>query len=79
MVVDWDRRGWLYGGAGELLVGGKLPIRAGYRRDQGRGEHQLSWGLGYVDRRMELDVSGRHILGNAGDLQLMAGLRFFIR
>lgn len=46
-------------GGGELLLADRLMLRAGYRFDQGLDSHAVSGGLGYVDQRFSIDLSGR--------------------
>jgi hypothetical protein len=63
---------------GELFLGGHVPIRLGYRYDDGTKTHALSGGLGYVDKSWSFEVSGRHDL--AGDhpaTMIVAAVRFF--
>lgn len=49
----------------ELLVADAVPLRLGYRYDDGAESHAISAGLGYVDRSFSAAVSGRRIV--AGD------------
>lgn len=46
-------------GGGELLLADRIMLRAGYRFDQGLDSHAVSGGLGYVDQRFSIDLSGR--------------------
>lgn len=69
----------LLGGGLELLVAGVVPIRVGYRFDQGRQEHMLTGGLGYVDTSMGFEAGVRQGLVGTKDTQLMASFRYFVQ
>ena len=45
---------------GELFLGGHVPLRLGYRYDDGTKTHAISGGLGYVESSWSFEVSGRH-------------------
>lgn len=66
------------GGGVELLAGQAVPIRAGYTYDTKREQHALTFGLGYTDRGVGLDISLRQDLGGAGDTRIMGAFRFFM-
>jgi hypothetical protein len=62
----------------ELFLANHFPIRAGYRFDDGTKTHGLSLGLGYVDRRWSLEISGRRdVTGDHPGTVFVAGLRYF--
>ena len=64
---------------GEVLVADHIPLRGGYRFDQGTKTHALSLGAGYVDKRFSIDVAGRRdIVGDNPSTVISIGLRFFI-
>lgn len=64
---------------GEYLVADRVPLRLGYRYDNGTQTHALSFGAGYVDKRFSIDLAGRHdIVGDHPATMLSLGLRFFI-
>ena len=63
---------------GELFLGGHVPIRLGYRYDDGTKTHALSGGLGYVDKSWSFEVSGRHdLFGDHPATAIVAAVRFF--
>lgn len=47
---------------GEYLVANKVPIRLGYRYDQGADVHSVSGGIGYVSTEMSAEVAVRRTL-----------------
>lgn len=47
---------------GEYLVANKVPIRLGYRYDQGAQVHSVSGGLGYVSPEMSAEIAVRRTL-----------------
>ncbi len=63
---------------GELFLGGHVPVRLGYRYDDGTKTHALAAGLGYVDTSWSFEVSGRHdVAGEHLGTMLVASVRFF--
>ena len=65
-------------GGAELFLGGHVPIRLGYRYDDGTKTHAISGGLGYVDKNWSFEVGGRHdIVGDHPATMLVASVRFF--
>jgi len=63
---------------GELFLGGHVPIRVGYRYDEGTASHALSAGLGYVEKSWSFEVSARHdIVAEHPDTMIVAAVRFF--
>lgn len=77
-LTTYDRARWIAGGGIEYLAGGQIPIRAGYEYDEGRRQHSLSAGIGYVDQRVGVDVAVRHALRGDDGTSLVAGLRYFV-
>lgn len=63
----------------EYLVADHVPLRLGYRYDDGMRVHAVSAGLGYVDRKFSIELGGRRdIVGDHPSTMLTLGLRFFI-
>jgi len=48
---------YLLGVGAEYLAGQKVPIRAGYRNDFGRGAQAMTMSLGYVDARVSVELA----------------------
>ena len=44
---------------GEFLLLSHVPLRAGYRYDAGQQTHAASFGLGYIDKKWSVELSGR--------------------
>lgn len=78
-ISSYDDPTIVAGGGVEYLAGGVVPIRAGYRFDQGRGVHTVSGGLGYMDPKWGLEVSFRHDVHGADSTQVMLGFRYFVQ
>ncbi len=63
---------------GELFLGGHVPIRLGYRYDDGLKTHAISGGLGYVEKSWSFEVGARHdVAGDHPATMLVASIRFF--
>jgi hypothetical protein len=63
---------------GELFLGGHVPIRLGYRYDDGTKTNALAVGLGYVESSWSFEVSGRHdVSGDHPSTMIVASVRFF--
>jgi len=81
VLVDpntFDRTRVVAGGGVEYLAAGSVPIRLGYLWDQGRREHSVTGGLGYVERKVGADVSIRQQVSGGSDTTVMASLRYFV-
>jgi hypothetical protein len=52
-----------YHGGIEYVVGGSIPVRAGYERDNIIGADYVSGGLGFAGRGGGIDVAYRHEIG----------------
>ncbi len=62
----------------EYFVADRVPIRLGYRFDQGMESHAISAGVGYVDRRWSIDGAiRRDVSAPVPSTVLALGLRFF--
>jgi opacity protein-like surface antigen len=63
---------------GELFVADHVPIRLGYRYDQGTNTHALSGGLGYIGRQWSAEYSLRHdLVSDHPDTMMSLSLRYF--
>jgi hypothetical protein len=63
---------------GELLVGEHVPLRVGYRYDQGTNTHALSGGLGYIGQQWSAEFSVRQdIVGDHPATMMSLSLRYF--
>lgn len=63
---------------GELFVADRYPIRIGYRYDDGMKTHAVSAGLGYIDRKWGIELSGRRdVAGDHPATMMTLSLRYF--
>ena len=84
VLVDLNKHGafsgpkLLAGGGLEYLASGVAPIRAGYRYDQGRDQHAVTGGIGFVQRQAGFHVSLRQVVGALPETTLMAAAQYFV-
>jgi opacity protein-like surface antigen len=62
---------------GEALVLDHLPVRLGYRFDQGARLHTVSVGSGYVGTEFAIEASVKQTLSNPGATTLLFSLEYF--
>jgi hypothetical protein len=67
------------GGGIEWLADGRIPLRLGYRWDQGRDLHSVTGGLGYVDQAFGADISLRQDVNEDRDTQLVLSFRYHVQ
>lgn len=85
VLVDLDQHGMfggpkpIFGGGVELLVQSVAPLRLGYQYDNGRHQHAVTAGVGYVDQRFGVQLSLRQVVGAYKDTTLFSALQYFIR
>lgn len=65
-------------GGAEYAIAGVVPIRAGYRYDQGAEQHVLSFGLGYNSREFGIDAAVRRALDERGPTTVVIGLAYYL-
>ena len=63
---------------GELLVGDHVPLRAGYRYDDGLKSHAISGGLGYIDTSFAVELSVRRVVSGDAATAITIGLSYFL-
>lgn len=68
----------LYGGGIEWWPSDHYPIRAGYRRDEGRKIHTLTMSVGYNDTRYAVELALRQELGEFRQSTLLVSARYAI-
>lgn len=81
VLVDldtYDNATVLAGGGLEILAGGHVPIRAGWRFDDGRDEHALTAGIGYLETSFGAELSLRQFLIGSRSTELLVSLRYFV-
>lgn len=65
-------------GGAELFLGEHVPLRIGYRWDQGTSSHALSGGLGYIGQLWSAEASVRRdIVGDHPATMMSLSLRYF--
>jgi len=65
-------------GGGELLVADHIPLRGGYRFDQGADSHAVSGGFGYLAREFSADLAIRRTVSGPGATTIVIGLEYFL-
>jgi len=63
---------------GELLVADALPLRLGYRFDQGASSHAISGGLGYLTREFMIEASVRRTIAGPEATTIFLGAGYFL-
>lgn len=85
LLVDTNRADVFSGGA-KLKVGGGLewlaegvaPVRVGYMYDQGRHQHFVTGGLGYVDQRFGVQLSVRQSVAGVTETTVFSAVQYFV-
>jgi hypothetical protein len=65
-------------GGGELLVANSFPIRLGYRYDEGRSSHALTFGAGYTDPAYAIDLSVQRIVAGDAATAVLIGFKYHV-
>jgi hypothetical protein len=66
------------GGGVEFLAQGLAPLRLGYQYDNGRHQHAVTAGVGYVDQRFGAQLGLRQVVGDYKDTTLFSAVQYFI-
>jgi len=69
----------LAGGGLEYFAGGSVPLRLGYRYEQGGAAHFLTGGIGYVESRVSVDVAMRQGISGAAGTELLLAFRYHVQ
>jgi hypothetical protein len=82
VLVDfttWSNRAMArFAAGGELMLLDRVPLRVGYRFDVGQRAHTLGWGLGWIDKKFGIELSGRHdIVSDRPMTMITLGVRYF--
>ncbi|MCB9613316.1 MAG: hypothetical protein H6721_08705 [Sandaracinus sp.] len=78
-LTTFDSAELLLGGGAEVLIAGQVPIRLGYRRDQGRELNQITAAVGYVDQKVGIDIALRQDIGGPKETQLLFAFRYHVQ
>lgn len=65
-------------GGGELLVADAVPIRLGYRFDQGAASHAISGGVGYLGREFSIEGAVRRTIVGPDATVLVFSVAYFL-
>jgi opacity protein-like surface antigen len=63
---------------GEVLLGDHVPLRAGYRYDQGASKHAASLGVGYTSPQFSFEAGVRRTLSDPGATTIVIGVAYFL-
>lgn len=63
---------------GEYLLINHIPLRAGYRYDQGANSHAVSAGVGYMAREFSIEASVRRTVAGPAATMLFFGVAYFL-
>ena len=63
---------------GEYLVADHVPIRLGYRFDQGAKLHTLSAGLGYISPEFSIEGTVKRSLSQPGVTTMIFSVAYFL-
>lgn len=63
---------------GEYLIANHVPVRLGYRYDQGADMHFLSAGLGYVAKEFSVEASVRRGLAEIAPTSFVIGVAYYL-
>lgn len=67
------------GGGLEYLAQGVAPFRIGYMYDQGRHQHAVTAGLGYITDRFGAQLSLRQVVDDPKDTTLFSVVQYFVQ
>ncbi|HEX3593691.1 MAG TPA: hypothetical protein VHU80_01280 [Polyangiaceae bacterium] len=63
---------------GEYLVGDHVPLRLGYRYDQGQVSHTVTGGLGYIDSAYSIDLSIQRSVAGPSSTAIIFGFQYHV-
>ena len=75
---SYDRTTGRVMAGGEYLASQQVPLRLGYRYDQGADLHALSAGLGYIGEEFSFEAAVRRTLSDPGATTIVIGLAYFL-
>ncbi|MFT3925581.1 MAG: hypothetical protein QM778_23780 [Myxococcales bacterium] len=82
VLVDlktFDKPMLLVGGGLEFLAQGVAPLRGGYLYDQGRNQHGVTAGLGYISQQVGVQFSLRQMISGGNETTLMGSIQYFVQ
>jgi len=67
-----------FGGGAELFLLNHVPLRAGYRADLGQRVQSITFGAGYIDKKLGVEASMRRdVVADHPSTTMMLTLRYF--
>jgi opacity protein-like surface antigen len=76
--TTWGRTTARVMGGGELLVADRVPLRLGYRWDQGASSHALSGGIGYNDPAFSAEIGVRRTVSGDAATAVVIGFKYHL-
>jgi len=67
------------GGGLEYLTAGVVPLRVGYLYDQGRHQHAVTAGFGYLTDKFSAQISLRQYVDDPTDTTLFSAVQYFVQ
>lgn len=77
-LSSWGKPTARFMAGGEYLVGDHVPIRLGYRFDQGAKLHTLSAGLGYISPEFSIEGTVKRSLSDPGVTTMIFSVAYFL-
>jgi opacity protein-like surface antigen len=77
-LTSWGKTTARFMAGGEYLVADHVPIRLGYRFDQGAKLHTLSAGLGYIASEFSIEGSVKRTLSDPGITTMIFSISYFL-
>jgi opacity protein-like surface antigen len=77
-LTSWNKPTARLMAGGEYLVANHVPVRLGYRYDQGAKLNFLSGGVGYVGTEFSIEAAVRRSLSNPGTTTLVFSVAYFL-
>ncbi|MEM9730973.1 MAG: hypothetical protein AAF997_20490, partial [Myxococcota bacterium] len=82
VLVDrstFEKNELLIGFGAEFIASERVPLRIGYRRDNGRNFNQITAGAGYIQGRFGVEFSLRQTLGSVNkETYMIVQTRFVV-
>ncbi|MEZ4231263.1 MAG: hypothetical protein R3B89_18945 [Polyangiaceae bacterium] len=76
--TTWQRTTVLAMGGIEYLAGNVVPLRIGYRFDEGADTHWVSAGLGYVDQQVSAEIAARRSVSGEKATAIIVGFKYHL-
>lgn len=76
--TSWGRTTVRTMGGLEYLVGDHVPLRLGYRYDEGASSHSVSGGLGYIDQAFAVELAVRRVVSGDAATAVVLGFTYHL-